>query len=155
MDGVGSTVLFGVVMFLLLGMAVGIQIWRTRRAPLGKVVSILSSIRYNQKLCANFSYHRSVGRMKAKAWEKHRDRVTFLPDELYDELSKLFDKVAEINENIDAAIKHQSDSYMSAVDVDRLEAPLETCREQLQAWIYENMNNPAYLPKKRSLFQRW
>ena len=154
MDGLGTSVLIGVAMVLLLGLSIGLQIVRTRRAPLGKVVGILSSVKYNMKLCEDFSYHRSIGRMKSKAWEKNRDKVYFLPQGLMNDLSKLFEMVDEVNERIDAAIRYKSDSYMAAIEIDKLKAPLANCQEKLTEWVYENMNNPEYLPKKRSLFRR-
>ena len=154
MSSLTSSILIGVAMVFLLVLSIGLQMLRTRRAPLGKVVSILSSIRYNARLCENFSYHHSIGRFKSQAWEKNREKVTFLPQELLDDLSEVFDIVAEMNENIDAAMKYKTDSYMAAIDISKLKGPLATCEEQLREWVYENMNNPAYLPKKRSLFQR-
>ena len=153
MSDLSTSIVIGVVMILLLGLAIGIQVFRTRRAPLGKVVSILSSIKYNKRLCDNFSYHHTIGRLKAEAWEKNREKVVFLPGELMDELSELFEMVAEANAMIDAAGKFKMDSYMAAVDVDKLKGPLASCGEQLREWVYENMNNPEYLPKKRRLFR--
>ena len=154
MNGLVTNILIGVAMVLLLGLSIFLQIVRTRRAPLGRVVGILSSVKYNTKLCENFSYHRSIGRLKAKAWEKNRDTVVFLPQGLMDDLAKLFEMVAEVNERIDAAIRYKSDSYMAAIEIDKLKAPLANCQEKLTEWVYENMNNPEYLPKKRSLFRR-
>jgi hypothetical protein len=154
LDGLATNILIGVAMVALLGLSIGLQVVRTRRAPLGKVVSILSSIKYNVKLCENFSYHRSVGRLKSKAWEKNQDKVLFLPQSLRDDLVRLFEIVAEINERIDAAIRYQSDSYMAAIEIDKLKEPLARCQEKLTEWVYENMNNPEYLPKKRGLFRR-
>jgi len=149
-----SSILIGVALVFLLVLSIGLQMLRTRRAPLGKVVGILSSVRYNARLCENFSYHHGIGRFKSQAWEKNREKVAFLPQELLDKLSKVFDMVAEMNVNIDAAVKFKTDSYMAAIDVSKLKEPLATCEEQLKEWVYENMNNPDYLPKKRSLFQR-
>ena len=154
MSDLTTNILIGVAMVVLLGLSIGLQVVRTRRAPLGKVIGILSSVKYNNKFCENFSYHRSVGRLKAKAWEKNRNKVLFLPQSLIDDLTKLFEMVAEINARIDSAIKYQSDSYMAAIEIDKLKEPLAKCQEKLTEWVYENMNNPEYLPKKRSLFRR-
>lgn len=153
MDSAASYILFGLALFLILGLSIGLQILRTRRAPLGKVVGILSSVKYNARLCENFSYHHSIGRLKSDAWEKNREKVGFLPQELLNNLSEVFDIVAEINVNIDAAMRFKTDSYMAAIDVSKLKEPLATCEEQLKEWLYANMNNPDYLPKKRSLFR--
>lgn len=154
MGNVGTSILFGLVLFLLLVLSIGLQVLRTRRAPIGRVVGILANIKKNEKICENFSYHRSIGRLKAGAWERNKDKVPFLPGELRSDLARLFEMVAEVNENIDAAIKHKSDSYMAAIDIDKLKAPLSASRQRVQEWIFDNMNNPEYLPKRRSLF-RW
>ncbi len=149
-----ENILIGVALFLMLGLAIGLQIVRMRRAPLGRVVGVLSNVKHNERLCENFSFHRSIGRLKAGAWHKHKNKVEFLPQGLMTALSELFEMVDEVNERIDAATKFKSDSYMAAIDISKLKTPLATCREQLQEWIYANMNNPEYLPKRRSLFHR-
>lgn len=154
MSETNSIILFGVAMFLLLVLSLAIQALRTKQSPMGKVVGIVSSLRHNIKLCDNFSYDRSIGRFKTAAWDKHKGSVGFLPEGLRAELSGVFEEIGEINERIDAARKYGSDSYMASIDVSKLKAPLAACREKLQAWVYENMHNPEYLPKKRSLF-RW
>ena len=154
MNGWVTNILIGVVLFLMLGLSIGLQIVRMRRAPLGRVVGILSNVKHNERLCESFGFHRSIGRMKVSAWRKNKDRVEFLPQELRTRLSQLFEMVGEVNEMIDAAIRHKSDSYMAAIDLDKLKTPLATCKEQLQEWVYENMHNPDYLPKRRSLFHR-
>ena len=102
----------------------------------------------------NFSYSRNIGRLRTGSWEKYREKMTYLPSELHKELTRLFDIVADINMRIDEARRHQSDSYMAAIEIDKLKQPIETCRAQLEEWIMTNMNNPDYLPKKRSLFRR-
>lgn len=154
MDGLASSVLIGLALFLLLGLSIGLQILRTRRSPLGHVVAILSNLKHNIRLCENFSFHYGIGRLKDGAWEKYRGKVGFLPEELQNNLSKVFDIVAEMNVNIDAAVRFKTDSYMAAIEIDKLQEPLVSCHEQLQEWVYANMNNPDYLPKKRSLFRR-
>jgi hypothetical protein len=154
LENINSTLLIIIAMVLLLALSMAIQFFRTRKAPMGRVIGIFNNVKYNEKLSQNFRYSRSVGRFKTGAWDKYRDAIGFLPEELRAELSKVFEKIAEINGRIDAARKFKSDSYMAAVEADALIAPLASCREQLQKWIYANVNNPEYLPKRRSLF-RW
>jgi hypothetical protein len=154
MDSLTSNILIGLALLLLLGLSIGLQIFRTRRSLLGHVVAILGNIKHNIKLCENFSYHYGIGKLKADAWEKYREKVDFLPQELLNNLSKVFDLVMEINVNIDAAMRYKTDSYMAAIEIDKLKGTLVSCHEQLQEWVYANMNNPDYLPKKRSLFRR-
>ncbi len=149
-----STMLIGVAMVLLLGVSLVIQMWRTRRSLMGKVVGITSNVRYNEKLCENYREDRSIGRFKTSAWDKYNGAVDFLPEELRNELSKVFEIISELNISIDTARKHGSEGYVSTVDVEKLKAPLASCGKQLQEWAYANMNNPDYLPRKYSVFRR-
>ncbi len=154
MENIKSTIFLVIAMVLLLALSIGIHFLRTRRAPMGRVIGIFNNVKYNEKLSRNFRYSRNIGKFKTGAWDKHRNAVGFLPEGLRAELLKVFDKIAEINDRIDTARRFKSDSYMAAIETDGLEAPLVSCREQLQKWVYANMNNPEYMPKKRSLF-RW
>jgi len=149
-----STLLIGVAMVLLLGVSLVIQMWRTRRSLMGRVVGITSNVRYNEKLCENYREDRSIGRFKTSAWDKHKGGVDFLPEELRNELSDVFGLITELNVSIDTARKHGSEGYISARDVEKLKAPLASCGKQLQEWAYANMKNPDYLPKKYGVFRR-
>ena len=154
MGDLSTSILIGVVLILMLGLSMALQIFRTQRAPLGRVVGILSNVINNEKFVENFSFHRSMGKLKANAWKKNKDKVNFLPQDILTGLSRLFEMVEEVNERIDAAIKYKSDSYMAGIDISKLREPLAKNKEQLQEWIQVNMHNPEYLPKKRSLFHR-
>ncbi len=153
MEDTGSIVILGVMLFVMLGFAMGIQWFRTRRSPIGKVIMIASDLRHNVKLCENADNNQGTGRFRTGGWEKHREAVDFLPEELRDELSRLNDMLAEINGTIDAARMHGSVNYMATINISKVREPLTSCQEQVQAWVYENMNNPEYRPKKRSLFR--
>jgi len=154
LGNLSSTILIGVAMVLLLGLSVVLQGFRTKRSPMGKVVGIASDVRHNEKLCNNISENRSIGRFKMAAWDKNKESVDFLPEELLAELSKLFETIAELSVSIDTARRLGSTGYVSTSDIEKLEAPLASCKDKLQEWVYANMNNPDYLPKKRSIFRR-
>ena len=154
MGDLGSTILIGVAMVLLLGLSVVLQGFRTKRSPIGKVVGIASSVKNNEELCNSFSENRSVGKFKTSAWDKNKESVDFLPEELRTELSDVFESITELNVTIDTARSLGSTGSVSASDVEKLKEPLVSCKEKLQEWVYANMNNPEYLPKKRSIFRR-
>ena len=156
MGDTGSTVLLVVVLVLLMAFSMGLQFLRTRRAPLGRAVSILTDLNHNAKQCESTTYNRRIGRLKTGSWDRNRDRVPFLPEELRQELVTVFEQIDQVNERIDAAIRFKSDSYMESISLDKLKTPLNTCRDQLKEWVTANMSNPDYLPKKRrSLFRRF
>lgn len=149
MSDTGINVLLGLVLLLALALNLYVKMRRSAKSSLGKVSLILADINRNENLVENFGFHRSVGRMKTGAWDKNKDRVDFLPQELRMALSQVFEMVEEVNSRIDAARKFKSDSYMAGIDVSRLKAPLARSKEQLQGWVQENANNPEYQPKKR------
>jgi hypothetical protein len=149
-----NTLLFILVIVLLLVAAGFAQMLRTRRSPLGRVLHIFSNIRYAERLCRNFSYGRSIKKFRVAGWEKNKNKVLFLPEELRADLAKLFGVLEDINIKIDTALKFKSDAYLVTVDVKNLEEPLAACKQQLQRWVQENLHNPEYLPRRMSLF-RW
>ena len=123
------------------------------KTPLGMVVSIFSEVSGNLQLTETFSFHRGSSKFKTGSWERNKDKIDFVPMELRNTLSKAFEMSREVNERIDAARKHSSDSYMAGIDVDKLKAPLAKSKQELQEWLQENMQNPEYAPpKRRGLF---
>ena len=125
---------------------------KTEKTPLGMAVSIFTELRQNQTLVETFSFHWKVGRFKTASWKRNGARIDFVPIEIRTTLSKAFDMLEDFNQRIDAAKSYKSDSYMAAIDVDKLKAPLAESMQQLQVWVQENANNPEYLPKRRGLF---
>jgi hypothetical protein len=149
-----GTLLFVLAIIVLLAAAIGMQLFRTRRSLLGKVLNIFANIRHAERLCREFSYSQSIKKFKVSGWEKNKDKVRFLPEELRGDLARLFGILADINIKIDTAMKFKSDAYLVTIDVKKLEEPLATCKEQLKTWLQANLHNPEYLPKRISLF-RW
>ena len=67
-------------------------------------------------------------------------------------VGKAFDMSDDVNDRINAARKYGSDSYMAAVDIEKLKAPIAGAREALGTWLEENIDNPELQPKKRGMF---
>jgi hypothetical protein len=145
---------FGLAVLLLLAASIALQIFRTRRAPLGRVLHILANIRHAEKICRQVSDSRKVRKFRVNGWEKNKEKVRFLPEELRTELDRLFGTLADSNIKIDTAAKFKSDAYLVTIDVNKLEEPLAAGRQKLQRWLEANMHNPEYLPRRVSLF-RW
>lgn len=153
MGGVGSTILVIVVLVLALLLSLGLQYVRIGRSPMGKVVRICNNIKFNEKLSQELGIGGRARRFKTGAWDKNKNKIQFLPEELLVDLSAVFHDISQINDRMDTAMRLKSDSYLESLQADLLTEPISKCREQLQAWIYENMQNPEYLPKKRSIFR--
>jgi hypothetical protein len=149
-----STLLLVLVIILLLGASAFAQFYRTRRSPLGRVLYIFSNISYAEKLSRELNQKGGVKKFRVAGWEKNKDKVPFLPDELRADLARLFDMLEDMNLKIDTAIKFKSDAYLVTLDVSKLEEPLAASKQKLREWIEDNLHNPEYLPKRRSIF-RW
>ena len=145
-------IMLGILIAGLLVVNVFVRKRKTDKTPLGMAVSIFTELRHNQKLVETFSFHWKAGRFKTASWKRNSGRIDFIPFEIRTTLSKAFDMLEEYNQRIDAAKSYKSDSYMAAIDVDKLKAPLAESMQQLQVWVQENANNPDYLPKRRGLF---
>ena len=144
-----------VLVVLMVGLLVANVYFGKRKAEktlLGKVVSVLSDIRYNQRVIETFGFHWRTKRLKAGGWRRNSAKIGFLPEELWISLDKIFDMVDDFNQRIDTAKKYKSDSYMAGIDVDKLKAPLDKVAGRLGEWVQANMSNPEYAPKRRGLF---
>ncbi len=147
------TVIFVVVGIILLAANVYVGKRRTEKTLLGMVTTITLDVKHNLLLVRNFSFHRKSKKFKTRNWMKNNGKINFLPIELLTELSHVFDMAEDINLRIDSAKKFKSDSYMSGIDVSKLEAPLAQCIPPLQEWLQDNVNNPEFAPKRRGMFR--
>lgn len=149
MGETGINIIIGVIVLLFLGLNIYVKSRRSLKSPLGRVAFILTNINHNVNLVENFSFHHGVGKMRTSAWQKNKDKIDLLPQELRMALSQVFEMCEEVNGRIDAARKFKSDSYMAGIDISKLKAPLADSQKQLQEWLQANMQNPEYQPKRR------
>jgi len=149
-----STLLLVLAIVFLLVASAFAQFYRTRRSPLGKVMHIFSDIRSAEKLCREFSYKSRAKKFRVASWYKNKDKVLFLPGDLRAELARLFGMMEDVNIKIDTAVKFKSNAYLVTIDVKNFEEPLAASRLKLRDWLQENLHNPEYLPRRKSLF-RW
>ena len=147
------TVIMVVVMVGLLVVNVYLGKRKAEKAPMGKVVSVLSDIRQNQKIVQAFNFHWQTRRFKTGGWKRNSTKITFLPEELWISLDKMFDLIDDYNQRIDIAKQSKSDSYMAGIAVDKLKAPLDSAADKLREWAQVNMTNPEYAPKRRGFLR--
>ena len=149
MSETAINILLVILVIGALALNIYIKARRTGKTPLGRVARILMNVNYNERLVENFGYHSRVGKLKTGAWQKNKDKLEFLPQELRQTLSHVFEMSEDINGRIDAARKFKSDSYMAGIDVSKIKEPLARSKEELQVWLQANMQNPEYQPKRR------
>ena len=145
-------IILGVVIVIVLVANIYFRRRKMEKTPLGAVSLMLMELDSNYKLTESFSFHRGIQKFKTGGWNRNKNKVDFLPAELRNAVSKAFEMSEDVNERIDAARKYGSDSYMAGIDVGKLKGPIDKSRQELRAWLQENMDNPEYAPKRRGLF---
>ena len=145
-------IILGIVIVIVLVANVYFRRRKMEKTPLGAVTFMLMELDSNYKLTESFSFHRGIQKFKTGSWNRNKDKVDFLPAELRNTVSKAFEMSEDVNERIDAARKYGSDSYMAGIAVDKLKGPIDKSRQELRAWLQENMDNPEYATKRRGLF---
>jgi hypothetical protein len=90
--GLSSTASTLIIVGILLGIMAVVFIvqWRkTKRTPMGRVLSIQGNIRWNTRICKRFEKKGVIKKLKAEDWEEQRSNIGFLPEELYKELASV------------------------------------------------------------------
>ena len=152
MSSTVQTVVIIGALIIVLALSVVMQLFRARRSPLGRVIKIYEDLSRIEKFCDDPVYRPKAGRLSTDAWDKYREKVGFLPEEIKTDLTRLFDMAGEINTDIDASARVNSGMALAAVNTEKLRTPLTSCRGKLKDWISENLHNREYLPKKFGVF---
>ena len=124
---------------------------RRRRKPeatQGEIVqSLLSEVRMNLSLTEAFRLRSQVKKFGAASWQRNKTKLDFLDQSLQTVLSDAFMKAEDFNQQIEAAKKYKSTSYMVNIDVDKLTGPLTKSKEGLEAWLLKNVGRKEPPPK--------
>ena len=148
-----TNILLGILIAVVLVANIYFKRRKMEKAPVGKVTVMLMELNHNYELTEGFSFHRGIKRFKTGSWKRNKNKLDFLPMELRDTVAQAFEMCEDVNERIEAAKKYGSDSYMAGIDVEKLKGPIDKGRQDLRAWLQENMDNPEYAPpKRRGLF---
>lgn len=150
-DAWQNLALIAVVIILLIA-SIFFRKRKGESAPMVIAMSLLRDVDKNQKLMEAFLFHWKTKKFKTETWENNEEKLDFLDEELQIALSDAFEMAEEFNEQIEAARKHKTSSYLAAIQVDRLKEPLAESRQGLEEWIQESWGKPELYPKRRGLF---
>ena len=124
---------------------------RGEKTPLEVAFSLLSEIHQNQKLVESFQFNLKVRKFKTGSWQRNKSKVDFLGQSLQTTLANAFSMAEGFNQDIDAAKKQKSTSYLSGINVDKLKEPLAKSRQELEEWLQANMEKQQQAPRRRGL----
>ena len=154
--GLSSTASTLIIVGILLGIMVVIFIvqWRkTKRTPMGRVLSVQGNIRSNTQICKRFQKKNVIKRLKTEDWVEYQSNIDFLPEELRKDLAGYFQIVWEVNQQIDATVSNQLENQAVYVEISKLQEVQSDIMRRLDKWIYANFNNPNYMPRKKGWFR--
>jgi len=153
-EGFPGNIILVVVMLLFMLSSIFLRRRSMEKTELGKIIAMLSEINHNLKIIDAFSFNLGVKKFKTGSWTRNQAKLDFLDERLRTNLTRAFGRTEEFNQNIDAAKKHKSSSYLASIETDKLKEALTKSQQELGEWFNENKDKQELLPKKRGLFGR-
>lgn len=101
--------------------------------------SLFYDVNTNLKLVENFSYQGRRSKFKTDSWKRNSEKIDFLDASLRGDLADAFTLAETFNQEIEAAKKYKSTTYLTTIDVDKLKSPLTKSKEGLEGWLKVNM----------------
>jgi hypothetical protein len=132
---------------------------RRRRAPAttqqGIVQNLLAEVRLDLKLTEVFNFSQQARKFMTTSWQLHKSKLDFLDQSLQSTLSDAFTMAEDFNQQIAAAKKYKSTSYLASIDVDKLKDKLTKSREGLEEWLLSKVETKEPSPKYPGIFDDW
>ena len=112
---------------------------RKRRGPEANqqemVQNILAEVKLDLRMAEAFSTQWKAGRLMTTSWQLYKDKMDFLPQAVQDSLNKAFALAEDYNQQMAAAKKFKSNSYMSGIDMGKLKPLLAAGQDGLEQWL--------------------
>jgi len=146
------------IILLIIGLVL-LQFFLRRRKPeVGRqevVQSLLSEVRLNQAVAKLFEQQQKPRRFETVSWQRNKNKLDFLGESLQRALSDAFGMAEDYNQQIGAAKKYKSTSYLVSIDVDKLKEPLAKSREGLEEWLLSNVGRKESPSQYPGFFERF
>ena len=125
---------------------------RGERTQQAIIQSLLLEVRVNQALVDTY-YQRDKPKMfEVTSWQMYKNKLDFLSQSLQGTLSDAYMIIEDYNQQIKAAKRFKSTSYMVSVDINKLQEPLNKSREGLEQWLLSATGSKEPRQEYRSMF---
>ncbi|MFC2020880.1 hypothetical protein ACFLU1_03695 [Chloroflexota bacterium] len=132
--GANLPFILGVVVLILIQFFL-----KRRRTPESShqeiVQNLLAEVRLDLRLTDLFTFNQRNKKFMTTTWELNKDKLDFLNQSTQVSLSDAFTMAKDFNEQISAAKKFKSTSYLISIDVDKLKGPLTDSQHGLEQWL--------------------
>ena len=148
--GTNGIVILAIVALLVLN--IFLRKRRGEKTPLEIAMGLLMDVSRNQKLAEDFQFNLKVNKFKTGSWKRNSNKIDFLDQSLQNTLASAFSMAEQFNQDIDAAKKHKSTTYLSGIAADKLKEPLAKSRQGLEEWLQANVGTQPMSGRKGCLF---
>jgi len=101
--------------------------------------SLFFDINSNLKLMESINSGGRLSKFKIDSWQRNSGKINFLNAELRGDLADVFTLAETFNQEIEAAKRVKSSTYLSTINVDKLKNPLAKSKQGLEGWLKVNM----------------
>ena len=112
---------------------------KTENTPQDIASSLLSDLNTNQGIMERFSSQTRPIKLKIGSWQRNNAKLGFLDDATRSSVNNFFRMAEDFNQQMDAAKRFKTTSYISGINTERMEGPLDKSTEGLQEWMKANM----------------
>lgn len=132
-----------------------LQFFMRKRKPASThreiVQNMLTEVRLNQTLAESYQLRQKPKRFETVSWQMNKGKLDFLSQSLQSAISDAFVMIEDFNQQIKAAKKYKSATYMVNVNVDNLKEPLARSKQGLEEWLMNNVGSKDTTPQYPSV----
>lgn len=125
---------------------------RGERTQQGIIQSLLLEVRVNKALVDTYYQRDKPKAFEVTSWQMYKNKLDFLSQSLQGTLSNAYMIIEDYNQQIKAAKKFKSTSYMVSVETNKLQEPLNKSREGLEQWLLSATGSKEPRQEYRSMF---
>ncbi len=116
---------------------------------------LLSEVRLNLRLAEVFTFSHRASKFMTTTWQINKNKLDFLDQPLQVTLSDAFTMAEDFNQQIAAARKYKSTSYLASIDVDKLKGKLTKSEQGLEQWLQSEVGTTETPVKIHGIFDDW
>ena len=117
--------------------------------------NLLAEVRRNLRIAEAFTFHWQTRKFVVTSWQRNKSKLDFLEQALQISISDAFVMAQDFNQQISAARKHKSASYMASVNMDKLKGLLTKNEQGLEQWLTSETGTTEPPPKTSGIFDDW
>jgi hypothetical protein len=125
---------------------------RGEKTKQGIIQSLLLELRVNQALVDTYYQREKPKTFEVTSWQMYKNKLDFISQSLQVALSDAYMIMEDYNQQIKAAKKFKSTSYIVGIDLKKLEEPMNKSREGLEQWLLSATGTKEPRQEFRSMF---